>query len=92
MAELKAQKALAEPSEIFFVADAMTGQDAVLSASAFQEQIGITGYEKALADPSLAEFHELLGFLRDRGGKHHARLQALRDHILEAPTRPMTAW
>ena len=43
MAELKAQKALAEPSEIFFVADAMTGQDALVSASAFQEQIGITG-------------------------------------------------
>jgi len=43
MAELKAQKALAEPSEIFFVADAMTGQDALVSASAFQAQIGITG-------------------------------------------------
>ena len=43
MAELKAQKALAEPSEIFFVADAMTGQDALTSASAFQSQIGITG-------------------------------------------------
>lgn len=56
------------------------------------EQVGITGYEKALADANLAEFHELLGFLRDRGGKHHARLQALRDHILEAPTRPMPAW
>lgn len=43
MAELKAQKALAEPSEILFVADAMTGQDALVSASAFHEQIGITG-------------------------------------------------
>jgi signal recognition particle subunit SRP54 len=43
MAELKAQKSLAEPSEIFFVADAMTGQDALVSASAFHEQIGITG-------------------------------------------------
>jgi signal recognition particle subunit SRP54 len=43
MAELKAQKALAEPSEIFFVADAMTGQDALTSASAFHSQIGITG-------------------------------------------------
>ncbi len=43
MAGLKAQKALAEPSEVFFVADAMTGQDALVSASAFQEQIGITG-------------------------------------------------
>jgi signal recognition particle subunit SRP54 len=43
MAELKAQKALAEPSEIFFVADSMTGQDALVSASAFHEQISITG-------------------------------------------------
>ena len=43
MAELKAQKALAEPSEIFFVADSMTGQDALTSASAFHQQIGITG-------------------------------------------------
>ena len=40
--ELKAQKALAEPSEIFFVADAMTGQDALTSASAFHEKIGVT--------------------------------------------------
>ena len=43
MAELKAQKTLAEPAEIFFVADAMTGQDALTSASAFHQQIGITG-------------------------------------------------
>ncbi len=43
MAELKAQKVLAEPSEIFFVADSMTGQDALVSASAFHQQIGITG-------------------------------------------------
>jgi signal recognition particle subunit SRP54 len=43
MGELLAQKSLAEPSEIFFVADAMTGQDALTSASAFQERIGITG-------------------------------------------------
>ncbi|MBK5255671.1 MAG: signal recognition particle protein [Vicinamibacteria bacterium] len=43
MAELKAQKALAEASEVFFVADAMTGQDALVSASAFHDQIGLTG-------------------------------------------------
>jgi signal recognition particle subunit SRP54 len=43
MAELKAQKTLAEPSEILFVADSMTGQDALVSASAFHSQIGITG-------------------------------------------------
>ena len=43
MDELKAQKAFAEPSEVFFVADSMTGQDALTSASAFHERIGITG-------------------------------------------------
>ena len=43
MAELAAQKALAEPTEILYVADAMTGQDAVTSALAFQQKIGITG-------------------------------------------------
>jgi signal recognition particle subunit SRP54 len=43
MAELRAQKARAEPSEILYVADAMTGQDAVRSAEEFHEQIGITG-------------------------------------------------
>jgi signal recognition particle subunit SRP54 len=43
MVELLAQKQLAEPSEILFVADAMTGQDAVRSAAAFHERIGLTG-------------------------------------------------
>jgi signal recognition particle subunit SRP54 len=43
MAELAALKALAEPSEILYVADAMTGQDAVTSALAFHEKVGITG-------------------------------------------------
>ena len=43
MEELLAQKALAEPSEILFVADSMTGQDALVSASAFHERISITG-------------------------------------------------
>lgn len=32
-----------EPSEILFVADAMTGQDAVQSAKAFNDAVGITG-------------------------------------------------
>ena len=43
MAELIAQKALAEPSEVLFVADSMTGQDALVSVSAFHERVGITG-------------------------------------------------
>lgn len=43
MAELLAQKQLAEPSEILFVADSMTGQDALTSAKAFHERIGLTG-------------------------------------------------
>src|SRR5207344_2956135 len=43
MAELQDLKAIAEPSEILYVADAMTGQDAVKSAEEFHRRIGITG-------------------------------------------------
>jgi signal recognition particle subunit SRP54 len=43
MEELKAQKELASPSEVLYVADAMTGQDAVSSAQSFHDQVGITG-------------------------------------------------
>ena len=40
MAQLKAEL---NPTEILFVADAMTGQDAVNSAKAFNDRLGITG-------------------------------------------------
>jgi signal recognition particle subunit SRP54 len=43
MAELARVKAVAEPDELFYVADAMTGQDAVRTAQTFKEKIGITG-------------------------------------------------
>ncbi len=43
MEELARIKATCEPSEILFVADAMTGQDAVRSATAFHEKLAITG-------------------------------------------------
>lgn len=43
MEELQAVKALAKPVETILVADSMTGQDAVVSAGAFNEQIGLTG-------------------------------------------------
>lgn len=43
MVELEQIKAETEPVEILFVADAMTGQDAVNSAQVFHERIGITG-------------------------------------------------
>jgi len=43
MDELKAIKAAVEPSEILLVVDAMTGQDAVNAAAAFDEALGITG-------------------------------------------------
>ncbi len=43
MTELKQLKELLEPTEILFVADAMTGQDAVKSADEFNKQLGITG-------------------------------------------------
>ena len=43
MSELEQLEQVAEPSEILFVADAMTGQDAVKSALEFQSRVGITG-------------------------------------------------
>jgi signal recognition particle subunit SRP54 len=43
MAELEQIKAETKPVEILFVADAMTGQDAVRSAEVFHERIGVTG-------------------------------------------------
>jgi signal recognition particle subunit SRP54 len=43
MTELSQLKELLNPSEILFVADAMTGQDAVKSADEFNKRLGITG-------------------------------------------------
>lgn len=43
MDELEAVKYAANPSEIFYVADSMTGQDAIKTAAAFKEKIGIDG-------------------------------------------------
>jgi len=36
-------KKLLNPSEILFIADAMTGQDAVNSAEDFHKRLGLTG-------------------------------------------------
>ncbi len=43
MVELEQLQKEFEPSEVLFVADAMTGQDAVNSAAEFHERLGITG-------------------------------------------------
>ncbi|KQH07681.1 signal recognition particle [Campylobacter coli] len=43
MNELKAVKNVLNPDEIFYVADAMSGQDGVKTASSFNELLGITG-------------------------------------------------
>jgi signal recognition particle subunit SRP54 len=43
MIELERIKAETKPIEVLFVADAMTGQDAVRSAEVFHERVGITG-------------------------------------------------
>ena len=43
MAELKAVHAIVNPQEVFFVADAMTGQDAVNVAKEFHKVVGCTG-------------------------------------------------
>ena len=43
MTELTELKTLLNPTEVLFVADAMTGQDAVKSADEFHKRLGITG-------------------------------------------------
>ena len=43
MDELATIKKVANPDELFYVADAMTGMDAVRTAQTFKEKIGITG-------------------------------------------------
>ncbi|HEK86545.1 MAG TPA: signal recognition particle protein, partial [Candidatus Aminicenantes bacterium] len=42
MAELRLVKDILQPTEVIYVGDAMTGQDAVRSAQAFDEKIGLT--------------------------------------------------
>jgi signal recognition particle subunit SRP54 len=44
MAELERIKAAVAPREVLFVADGLTGQDAVTTAQAFHERIGVTGH------------------------------------------------
>ncbi len=44
MEELQAIKTAVQPTEILMVADAMTGQDAVNSATAFHQALELTGY------------------------------------------------
>jgi signal recognition particle subunit SRP54 len=43
MAEVADVKAATDPHEVLLVADALTGQDAVNTAKAFEERVGITG-------------------------------------------------
>jgi signal recognition particle subunit SRP54 len=50
MAEIGALKEAIQPSEILYVADAMTGQDAVRSALAFHERLDLTGAILSKAD------------------------------------------
>ncbi len=50
MVELSGLKDLLRPFEILYVADAMTGQDAVRSAAAFHARLGLTGVILSKAD------------------------------------------
>jgi len=50
MTELTAVKALINPEEVLFVANAATGQDAVNSAKAFHDRVGITGTVLTMLD------------------------------------------
>ena len=43
MEELQAIKAAVQPTDLLFIADAMTGQDAIKSAGEFNRRIGVTG-------------------------------------------------
>ena len=43
MGELEALKTAVEPSDLLYVADAMTGQDAIKSAGEFNRRLGISG-------------------------------------------------
>ncbi len=43
MSELEGIKKILNPNEIFYVADSLSGQDAVRSANSFNEKIGISG-------------------------------------------------
>ena len=43
MDELQKLKSFVKPHEVFYVADSLTGQDAVRTAETFQEKIGING-------------------------------------------------
>ncbi|HKN47218.1 MAG TPA: signal recognition particle receptor subunit alpha [Candidatus Polarisedimenticolia bacterium] len=50
MVELSGLKDSLRPAEILYVADAMTGQDAVRSAAAFHARLGLTGVVLSKAD------------------------------------------
>jgi signal recognition particle subunit SRP54 len=50
MRELVAIKDAVEPSDLLYVADAMTGQDAIKSAGEFNRQVGVTGVVLAKID------------------------------------------
>ncbi len=43
MSELKEVQKVIEPDEVFYVADSMTGQDAIRSAGTFNEKLGLSG-------------------------------------------------
>ena len=43
MAELEAIKTAVQPTDLLYVADAMTGQDAIKSAGEFNHRVGVTG-------------------------------------------------
>jgi len=43
MDELQAIKAAVQPSDLLYIADAMTGQDAIKSAGEFNRRVGVTG-------------------------------------------------
>ncbi len=52
MSELSQIREISNPSEVFFVANASMGQDAIKTASAFSEKVGVTGNILTMLDGS----------------------------------------
>ena len=97
MAELQQLKEQLTPVEILFVADAMTGQDAVKSADEFHKRLGITGVILTKMDGdarggaalSIRQCHRPAAEVRGRGGK--VRTHSNRS-IPIAPPTAFSAW
>ena len=75
MDEVERIKNISEPSEILFVADGATGQDAVIAASAFVERLAFTGVVLTRLDSDCAGWSRPLDSGGDRRSHQVYRCQ-----------------